>query len=84
VRLTGALAAILGGELSEDEPLKSLRLAGLTTYPSPLLGRLLKGLPEVFAAEVLTRVDPADRAYSRRWGRCRWQRWWYPACRVRE
>jgi hypothetical protein len=57
VRLSGALAALLGraegDEGSEDELLGWLRKAGLMTYPSPLLGRLVEELPEVFAAEVL-------------------------------
>jgi len=47
--------------LREDEVLCGLRAKGLTTYPSPLLGRLLEELPEVFAAEVLPRLPPADR-----------------------
>jgi len=66
VRLSGALAAVLGraggAELSEDDLLLWLREAGLITYPSPLLARLLQELPEVLAAEVMPRLAPADRA----------------------
>jgi hypothetical protein len=47
--LSAALAVLLGhaasAELSEDELLYGLREAGLITYPSPLLGRLLGILP---------------------------------------
>jgi hypothetical protein len=47
--LSAALAALLdhaaGAELSEDELLGELREAGLITYPSPALGRLLEILP---------------------------------------
>ena len=67
VRLSGALAALLGradgAELPEDEMLGWLREAGLITYPSRLLE-----LPEVFAAEVLPRVDPTGRALLARVG----------------
>jgi hypothetical protein len=49
VYLSAALAALLdhaaGAELSEDELLGELREAGLITYPSPVLGRLLGILP---------------------------------------
>jgi hypothetical protein len=49
VCMSAALAALLGhaagAELSEDELLDGLREAGLITYPSPLLGRLLGILP---------------------------------------
>jgi len=75
VRLSGALAALLGDvELPEDEWLGWLRAQGLITYPSPLLEGLLGGeLPEVLAAKMLPRlgltdlaifgrVDPASRA----------------------
>jgi len=50
--------------------LDRLRAKGLITYeyPSPLLGPLLE-LPEVFAAEVLPRLDPADLALVARVGR---------------
>jgi hypothetical protein len=46
VRLSGALAALLGraesAELPEDELLGRLREWGLITYPSPLLAPLLE------------------------------------------
>ena len=62
VRLSGALAALLGraegAEIPEDELLGTLREWGLITYPSPLLGRLLEKVPEVLAAEALPRVEP--------------------------
>jgi hypothetical protein len=75
VRLSSALAALLdragGAELSEDELLLRLKEAGLITYPSPLLARLLQELPDVLAADVLARLDPADRtslaAVARMW-----------------
>jgi hypothetical protein len=55
------LAEILGNaDIREDELLLRLREAGLLAYPSPLLGGLLEYLPEVLAAEVLSRVDPTD------------------------
>jgi hypothetical protein len=61
VRLSGGLAALLGraegAEMNEDEVLDRLREAGQITYPSPLLAPLLERLPEVFAAEVLPRLD---------------------------
>jgi hypothetical protein len=62
VRPAGVLAEILGAaEIWEDELLLKLRAAGLIAYPSPLLGAgLLEKLPEVLAAEVLTRLDPTD------------------------
>jgi len=71
VRLSGALAALLGDvELPEDELLGWLRAQGLITYPSPLLEGLLGGeLPEVFAAEVLPRLDPTDVAMFGRVGK---------------
>jgi hypothetical protein len=63
VRLAGALAELLGDlELPEDELLGWLREKGLITYPSPLLGRLLEELRDVFAAEVLPRLRPVDLA----------------------
>jgi hypothetical protein len=71
VSLSGALAALLGHaaghaegdeHIYENELLGRLREAGLITYPSPLLGDFLEKLPEVFAAEILQRLDPADRA----------------------
>jgi len=72
VRLSGALAALLGraegAELPEDDLLGFLRAAGLITYPSPLLGGLLDKLPEVLAAEVLPRLGPADLAVFARVG----------------
>ena len=76
VRLSGWLAALLGRaegvEMNEDEVLDRLREAGQITYPSPLLAPLLERLPEVFGAEVLPRLDPADRAMcSRVGGACR-------------
>ena len=40
----------------------TVREAGLLIYPSPLLGPLLEKLPKVFTAELLPRLDPADRA----------------------
>jgi len=60
----------LAGEVGEDElvdklglaGLKLLRATGLLTYPSPVIGRMFEELPYVFAAEVLPRLDPADRA----------------------
>jgi hypothetical protein len=39
-----------------------LRANGLLTYPSPLLRRLLEELRDVFAAEVLPLLLPADLA----------------------
>jgi hypothetical protein len=70
VRLSGALAALLGDvELLEDELLGWLRAQGLITYPSPLLEGLLGGeLPEVFAAKVLPQLDPTDLALFARAG----------------
>jgi len=78
VRLSAALAALMfpenaegaesPPELSEDDLLVVLREAGLITYPSPLLGRLIE-LPAVFAAEVLPRVDPTGRGLIVRVGR---------------
>ena len=66
VRLSGALAALLGrgegAELPEDELLGRMREWGLLTYPSPLLGRLLEKVPEVLEAEVLARLDATDHA----------------------
>jgi len=60
----------LAGEVDEHELLDAIGLAalkwlrgeGLLTYPSPLVERLLQELPEVFAAEVMPWLDPADRA----------------------
>jgi hypothetical protein len=75
VRLSGALAALSEGRaegaalVSEEELLGRPRKSGLITYPSPLLGRLLERLPEVIAAEVLPRLDPADRAVVAQVGR---------------
>jgi hypothetical protein len=73
VRLSAALAALLGraegAELPEDDLLGWLQEAGLITYPSPLLERLLEELPEVLAAEVLPRLDPADIAVIAQVGR---------------
>jgi len=61
VRPVGVLAEILGAaDLGEDELLVRLREAGLIAYPSPLLGGMLEYLPEVLAAEVLSRVNPTD------------------------
>ena len=72
VRLPGALAALLGraegAEGSEHQLLLWLREAGLITYPSPLLKRLLEELPHVFAAEVLPKLGPADLALLSRVG----------------
>jgi len=71
VRLSGALAALLGqaegDELPEDDLLGWLRAKGLITYPSPLLGPL-EGLPDILAAEVLPRLDPTDLAMFARVG----------------
>jgi len=61
---------LLAGEVDEDEVvdklgldgLNWLRAKGLLTYPSPLLGRLPEELPDVFAVEVLQRMDPVARA----------------------
>ena len=74
VRLSGALAALLGHaesaeRISEESLLGRLREAGLINYPSPLLGALLERLPEVLAAEVLPQLDPADRAVVAQVGR---------------
>jgi len=73
VRLSGALAALLGrsegAELPEDDVLGCLRAQGLMTYPSPLLGGLHGELAEVLAAEVLPRLDPTDLAVFGRVGR---------------
>jgi hypothetical protein len=60
----------LAGEVDEDALVDKLGLSGLAwlrekgllTYPSPLLGRLLEELPAVLAAEVLSRLVPADNA----------------------
>ena len=61
VRPAGVLAELLGAaDLGEDELLLRLRELGLITYPSPLLDGLLEGLPEVLAAEVLSRLVPTD------------------------
>ena len=73
VRLSGALAALLGraegAELPEDDLLGWLRAQGLITYPSPRLEGLLGGeLPEVFAAKVLPQLDPTDLALFARVG----------------
>ena len=72
VRLSGALAALLGraegAELSEEKLLSWLREGGLITYPSPLLVGLLEKLPEVLAAEVLPRLRQADLALCGRVG----------------
>jgi len=47
-----------------------LRATGLiTSFPSPLLERLLEELPEVLAAEVLPRLDPTDLAMFARVGK---------------
>ena len=66
VRLSGALAALLGrgqgAELWEDEILGMMREHGLLTYPSPLLGGLLEKVPEVLEKEVLARLDATDHA----------------------
>ena len=51
------------GRVYEDAMLGRLREVGLLTYPSPLLGGLRERLPEVFAAEVLPKLDPADLAF---------------------
>jgi len=74
VRLSGALAALLGraesAELPEDDLRGSLKKAGLITYPSPLLEGLLAGeLPDVFAAKVLPQLDPTDLAMFGRVGK---------------
>ena len=72
VRLSGALAALLGqpegAELLEDNLLGWLRATGLITYPSPLLGGLLGELAKVLAAEVLPRLDSTDLALFGRVG----------------
>ena len=74
VCLSGVLAALLGhaegAELfSEDTLLGWLREAGLISYPSPVLGRLLAELPDVLAAEVLPWLDPTDLAVLAQVGR---------------
>ena len=76
MHLAGALAALLGhaegAEITEDEVLGRLRQAGLITYPSPLLGRLLEELRDLFAAEVLPHLDPTTLAlFSGVGGACR-------------
>ena len=73
VRLSGALAALLGrsegAELPEDELLGWLREGGLITYPSPMLKGLLGGeLPAVLVAKVLPRLDATDLAMFGRVG----------------
>jgi len=61
VRPAGVLAELLGSaDVGEEELLLRLRELGLITYPSPLLKGLTEGLPELLAAEVLTRLDPTD------------------------
>jgi len=61
VRPAGVLADLLkAADLGENELLLRLRELGLITYPSPLLGGLLEGLPEVLAAEVLAQLGPTD------------------------
>jgi hypothetical protein len=66
VRLSGALAALLGrgegAEFWEDEVLGLMREHELLTYPSPLLGGLLEKVPEVLEKEVLARLDATDHA----------------------
>jgi len=73
VRLSGALAALLGraegAELPEDELLGRLREWGLITYPSPLLAPLLEEWSDVLAAEVLPRLPLTDVALFARVGR---------------
>jgi hypothetical protein len=73
VRLRAALALLMGrtagAEISEAEILNGLREAGLITYPSPLLGRVLEELPEVLAAEVLPWVEPSARTVLAQVGR---------------
>jgi hypothetical protein len=73
VRLSGALAALLGqpegSELHEDKLLGWLQATGLIPYPSPLLGGLHGELAEVLAAEVLPRLDPTDLAMFGRVGK---------------
>jgi hypothetical protein len=73
VRPAGVLADLLGAvEVGEDELLLRLRELGLITYPSPLLGGLHEGLPEVLAAKVLPRLDPTDMVLFGQVGRaCR-------------
>ena len=72
VRLSGALAALLGqaecAELPEDDLLGWLQAKGLITYPSPVLAPLLEEWPDVLAAEVLTRLDSTDLAMFARVG----------------
>ena len=46
-----------------------LREAGLITYPSPLLGRLLGELPQVLEKEVLAQLDSVDRTMLAQVGR---------------
>ena len=64
VRLSEALAALVetSWELWEDELLGRLRAKGLITYLTPLIGRLVEELRDVFAAEVLPQLDPTDLA----------------------
>jgi len=42
--------------------LNDLRVSGLVTFPSPLLGRLLEYLPAVLEREVLSRLTAVSRA----------------------
>jgi hypothetical protein len=61
VRPAGVLAELLEeSEMGEDELLLKLREAGLITYASPLLTPLLEEWSDVFAAEVLARLEPTD------------------------
>jgi len=55
-----------------DELLGTLREWGKIPYPSPLLAPLLEEWPDVFAAEVLTRLPPTDLAMFARVGRASW------------
>jgi hypothetical protein len=67
--LAGVLAELLGDvELPEDEILGWMKKQGLITYPSPLLRPLLEELRDVFAAQVLPRLDPTDLAIFGRVG----------------
>ena len=79
VAATSMLTALLPGvprsrrdAVYEDRVLRRLREAGLISYPSPLLLRLLEELPEVLAAEVLSRLDPVDLVLFGQAGRACW------------
>jgi len=57
-----ATAAVYEDEVDSLLSLTDLRVSGLITFPSPLLGGLLEDLPEIVQREVLPRLDAAGRA----------------------